>query len=157
MKGEMEGLRSYIDWFAQVLVEVERTEESLKCWIFKKGLLHGHPFHTKLGKKKVKATKEMLNLAQPNITLKEKLNTHFDNLTSPANENFECPPGKESQRQREDVDKGVYGRYDKYTPLKISQGEIYGEYDNTKFKKAGIRPPNLVQTNKSKYYQFHMG
>lgn len=78
--------------------------ESLQSWIFENGLLHDNPFCTKLGKKKVKTTREMLNLDQPYITLEEKLDTYLDNPTSATNENSKRLLGKESRKRREDVD-----------------------------------------------------
>lgn len=80
----------------------------------------------------------MLNLDQPYIMLEEKLNTHFDNQTSTANENFEPPLRKESHKRNKDADKGTYGRYDKYTPLNTSLGKIYRECANIEFRKAGF-------------------
>lgn len=56
MQGARESLRSYIDRFSHVVVEVEGAEEALQCWIFENGLLLDDPFYTKLGKKKIKTS-----------------------------------------------------------------------------------------------------
>lgn len=84
------------------------------------GLLHDHPLHTKLGKKKVITTQEILNIAQPYITLEENLNTRFDNPTSTIDVISKCLSGKDSRKQREDVDREIYGHYNIYIPLKTS-------------------------------------
>lgn len=81
-------------------------------------------------------TQEMLNLAQPCVTLKEKLNTRFDNPTSSIDICLEHPVEKDPRRWREDTDKGTYNQYDRYTPLKTSSRRIYQECVNTVFRKA---------------------
>lgn len=42
-------LRSHIDSFTQVVVEVKGVDDGLKCWIFENGLLRDNPFKHKLG------------------------------------------------------------------------------------------------------------
>lgn len=126
-----------------------------------------HPLCTKLGKKNVRTTQEILNLDPPYITLEEQLNTHLDNPTSYSVVSSECL-SKNSRKQREDTDKGIYSMYDKYTPPNNYLGRIYRECANTEVRKAGFRPPNTVResantvresahTNKSKHYRFHRG
>lgn len=103
----------------------------------------------------------MLNLAQPYIMLEEKLNTCFDNSTSAADTSSNFPSRKESHRQKEDADRGMYGRKDKYILLNTIQNKIYRECANTEFRKAGIWHHFPIQestlTDKSKYYQIHKG
>lgn len=66
MKETQESLWSYIDQFTQLSVEVEGTEESLKCWIFQNGLLCDHPFYTKVKKEK---GENYLRDVKPNTTI----------------------------------------------------------------------------------------
>lgn len=103
----------------------------------------------------------MLNLVELYIILKEKLNTRFDYPTLADEANFERPMGKESRRRREDIEKGKYGWYDKYTPVNTFQDKSYLESVNTDFRKARIRPlypiHEYTQTDKSKYCHFHRG
>lgn len=72
--GKKEILRSYVDHFTQVVIEVEGDEEGLKCWIFKNGLLKDHPFRLNLGRKKVKVTQEKLRIVDSYMILEGKLN-----------------------------------------------------------------------------------
>lgn len=51
IQGKKENMWCYIDWFMQVVVEVEDVEEWLKCWIFENDLLHDHHFKLKIGRK----------------------------------------------------------------------------------------------------------
>lgn len=67
----------------------------------------------------------MLNLAQPYITLEKKLNTDFVNPASSVDIRPEHPAIKDPRRKRKDTDKGMYNRYDRYTPLKTSSRRIY--------------------------------
>lgn len=80
----------------------------------------------------------MLNLAQPHITLKDKLNTRFNNPTSSIDSYPERLTGEDSYRQRYDTDKGTYNLYDRYIPLNTYPGQIYQQFENTEFRKAGI-------------------
>lgn len=48
MQGPEDNIRSYIDRFIQVMVEVEGVEETLKCLIFENDILRDNPFHTKI-------------------------------------------------------------------------------------------------------------
>lgn len=49
--GKKERLQFHIDQFIQVVVEVDRYEEGLKCWIFENNLLRDLPFRLNLERK----------------------------------------------------------------------------------------------------------
>lgn len=74
-------VQSYTNWFTQVDVELEGDEEGLKCWIFENDLLGDYPFKSKIGRKRVRTTQEMMNMVQSYMILEEKLNKWFDNPT----------------------------------------------------------------------------
>lgn len=107
-------LWSQINQFTLLAVEVDGTDVTLQCRIFENNLLCDHPFCTKLRKKNVKMTQEMLNLAQPYMTLEEKMTTRFDNPNSYIDASSDRPSRKESCWQKEDTDKGMYNRYKKW-------------------------------------------
>lgn len=65
------------------------------------------------------------------MTLKERVNTRFDNPTSLVELSFNPPSGNESYRYKEYTDWGMYGRYEKYTPLNTYWDMIYEECANT--------------------------
>lgn len=61
-QGKKESLRSYIDCFIHVIIEVGGLYESLKCWIFENGLKDDNSFKDMLGRKEAHSLKELLNL-----------------------------------------------------------------------------------------------
>lgn len=75
--GKKESLRSYIGHFTQVVVEVEGTEEGLKCGIFESGLRKDSSFRVKLGHKEARSMKEMLNMENPSLTWRRNLSHDF--------------------------------------------------------------------------------
>lgn len=77
-----ESLRSYIDWFTQVIVKVNGGKGAFLCWIFENGLLRDHSSRSKIWRKKVKTIQVMLNMEESYILLEEKLSTRFENSTS---------------------------------------------------------------------------
>lgn len=96
------------------------------------GLLRDHPFNQKLGKRKVKFMQEMLTMVEPYVILEEKLYMRFDN---PASADFHSsrPIGKESHRHWDGPNRGMLGKYNKYTPLTVSSEKIYQDCINAKF------------------------
>lgn len=68
-----ETLRAYIDQFTKLAVAVGRTDKSLKCWIFERGLRPDIIFQEKLCRKDAHILKELLSWAQPYMKYKEKL------------------------------------------------------------------------------------
>lgn len=80
--GKKESLRSYIDCFTQLVVELDGGEEGLKCWIFENVPLLDSSFIQKLGHREDGIVKEILNKAQTFINFEEKLNARFDNPTA---------------------------------------------------------------------------
>lgn len=124
IRGKKESLQSYIVWFMQVIVEVEGVREGLQCWIFENDLLRDHSFRLKIRRKKVKTTQEMLTMDESYMLLEEKLKMHFDILTSIETQSIHRDK-KESRHYRDEFDRSMQGRYDKYTPLTISWENIY--------------------------------
>lgn len=106
MQGEKESLRSNIDRFTQIAVEVEGPKKAIQCWTFKNGLLCDHHFCTKLGKKKVKNDSGDAKLGPTIHDIGRKPNTRFDNPTSHVDVSFNLPTGKESRWKKEDIDRG---------------------------------------------------
>lgn len=66
-------MRSYIDRFTQILIEVDGAQEGLQCWIFENDLLSAHSFRKKLGKRKVKYVQKILIMAEPFMIIEENL------------------------------------------------------------------------------------
>lgn len=111
VQGKKERLRSYIDHFTQVVVEVEGAEESLKCWIFKNGLLCNHPFRLKIERKKLRTTQGMLSMSQSYMILEEKLDTRFDNpISTPTPTSRQ---GMSYTGGEDDYEQGMQVRYEK--------------------------------------------
>lgn len=68
-----ETLRKYINRFTKVAGEVGGTNDSLKCWIFHKGLLLDYIFREKLRLKEARSPNDMLDKVKPYINYEEEL------------------------------------------------------------------------------------
>lgn len=55
----------YINCFTKIVVAVGGSNDSLKCWIFKKGLRLNYVFWEKLGRKETHNLKDLLNRVKP--------------------------------------------------------------------------------------------
>lgn len=63
----------------------------------------------------MKIIHELLTMVEPYMLIDEKLTMHFDNpVSSESHSNH--PTGKESHRCRDESDRGIMGKYNKYTP-----------------------------------------
>lgn len=117
-----------------------------------------HHFRLKIGRNKVMNTQEMISMAQSYLILKDKLNTCFNNPAC-ASTNSSHPTRKESCQWKDDSNRGIQGRYEKYNTLTGSQQKIYQGCFKTKFRNNEIQPPYLVReihrNDKSKYCRFH--
>lgn len=78
----------------------------------------------------VKPVQDMLTIAKPYMILEDILTNYFDN---PASIGFYSSRSarKKSHRHRDDPDKVMLGKYDRYTPLEVSREKFYQDCVNT--------------------------
>lgn len=72
-QGKKETLHAYIDRFTEVDVVVKEIDESLKCWIFQRGLLLDNIFWEKLVRKEAYGLNELLSRLHSYVKYEEKL------------------------------------------------------------------------------------
>lgn len=76
----------------------------------------------------------MLIMAQSYMILEEKMNILFENPAS-VDANSSRPPEIDSLRRKDKFVRGMHIRYDKYTPLSVSQEKIYQDYPSIVLKR----------------------
>jgi len=67
-----ETLREYVERFTRVGMEVQGTQDSLKCFIFESNLRDDYKFKEELGLQAPKDTSDLLARVQPYINYEEK-------------------------------------------------------------------------------------
>lgn len=72
-QGKKETLHTYINRFTKVDVVVKEIDESLKRWIFQKGLLLDNIFWENLVRKEAHGLNALLSRPQPYVKYEEKL------------------------------------------------------------------------------------
>ncbi|GAU25009.1 hypothetical protein TSUD_154830 [Trifolium subterraneum] len=165
IQGLEESLRSYIERFNKISVEVEATDK-MKLYFLEEGLREGTKFHEAVGIVEVETLDAFFELAQRSIKWEEEKKA--SEVRRPRN--FEVG-GPSSQREERRVDekkreggkvreaKPPKSQFTYHTPLNAPRDRILSEISNAEFKSAGIRFPKQLpakpNVDKNKFRHFH--
>ncbi|MCH80822.1 hypothetical protein A2U01_0001596 [Trifolium medium] len=152
IQGKEESLRDYIERFTKEAIEVKGAHDTLKCYIFEKGLRSDTKFKEKLGLKELKDMQDILSRAQNYINYEEK-------MLREKPEKVKNPPRKDERAREERGRRTPKGGYHEYTLLNATREKILQDCINTEFADAGIQPPKELRenprTDKSKFCRYH--
>ncbi|GAU51366.1 hypothetical protein TSUD_134070 [Trifolium subterraneum] len=165
IQGPEESLRSYIERFNKISVEVETTDKMKLC-LLEEGLREGTKFQEAVGIVKVETLDAFFELAQRYIKWEEKQKA--SEVRRPRN--FEVGgPSSQREERRGDEKKRESGKvreakppksqFTYHTPLNAPRDRILSEISNAEFKSAGIRFPKQLpakpNVDKKKFCRFH--
>ncbi|GAU35504.1 hypothetical protein TSUD_155350 [Trifolium subterraneum] len=165
IQGPEESLRSYIERFNKVSVEVEATDK-MKLYLLEEGLREGTKFQEAVGIVEVQTLDAFFELAQRYIKWEDKQKA--SEVRRPRN--FEVVgPSSQREERRGDEKKREGGKvkeakppksqFTYHTPLNAPRDRILSEISSADFKSAGIRFPKQLPAkpnmNKKKFCRFH--
>ncbi|GAU37149.1 hypothetical protein TSUD_293060 [Trifolium subterraneum] len=165
VQGPEESLRSYIERFNKVSVEVEATDK-MKLYLLEEELREGTKFQEAVGIVEVQTLDAFFELAQRYIKLEDKEKASevrrpktFE-IGGPSSQREECR-GDEKKREGGKVReaKPPKSQFTYHTPLNASRDRILSEISSAEFKSAGIRFPKQLpakpNVDKKKFCRFH--
>ncbi|GAU51417.1 hypothetical protein TSUD_88720 [Trifolium subterraneum] len=165
VQGPEESLRSYIERFNKVSVEVEATDK-MKLYLLEEGLREGTKFQEAVGIVEVQTLDAFFELAQRYIKWEDKQKA--SEVRRPKT--FEVGgPSSQREERRGDEKKWEGGKvreakppksqFTYHTPLNTPRDRILSEISNAEFKSAGIRFPKQLpakpNVDKKKFCRFH--
>ncbi|GAU32292.1 hypothetical protein TSUD_63090 [Trifolium subterraneum] len=165
VQGPEESLRSYIERFNKIFVEVQATEK-MKLYLLEEGLREGTKFQEAVGIVEVETLDAFFELAQRYIKWEEKQKA--SEVRRPRN--FEVGgPSSQREERRGDEKKREGGKvreakppksqFTCHTPLNAPRDRILSEISSAEFKSAGIRFPKQLpakpNVDKKKFCRFH--
>ncbi|GAU43325.1 hypothetical protein TSUD_390240 [Trifolium subterraneum] len=165
IQGPEESLRSYIERFNKVSVEVEATDK-MKLYLLEEGLREGTKFQDAVGIVEVQTLDAFFELAQRYIKWEDKQKA--SEVRRPRN--FEVGgPSSQREERRGDEKKREGGKvreakppksqFTYHTLLNAPRDRILSEISNAEFKSAGIRFPKQLpakpNVDKKKFCRFH--
>ncbi|GAU38515.1 hypothetical protein TSUD_396320 [Trifolium subterraneum] len=165
VQGPEESLRSYIERFNKVSVEVEATDK-MKLYLLEEGLREGTKFKEAVGIVEVQTLDAFFELAQRYIKWEDKKKASEVRRTR----TFEVGgPSSQREERRGDEKKREGGKvreakppkshFTYYTPLNAPRDRILSEISSADFKSAGIRFPKQLpakpNVDKKKFCRFH--
>ncbi|GAU49235.1 hypothetical protein TSUD_183260 [Trifolium subterraneum] len=165
IQGPEESLRSYIERFNKVSVEVEATEK-MKLYLLEEGLREGTKFQEAVGIVEVQTLDAFFELAQRYIKWEDKQKA--SEVRRPRT--FEVGgPSSQREERRGDEKKREGGKvreakppksqFTYHTPLNAPRDRILSEISSAEFKSARIRFPKQLpakpNVDKKKFCRFH--
>ncbi|GAU40689.1 hypothetical protein TSUD_88350 [Trifolium subterraneum] len=165
IQGPEESLRSYIERFNKVSVEVEATDK-MKLYLLEEGLREGTKFQEAVGIVELQTLDAFFELAQRYIKWEDKQKA--SEVRRPKT--FEVGgPSTQREDRRGDEKKKEGGKvieakppksqFNYHTPLNAPRDRILSEISSTEFKSAGIRFPKQLpakpNVDKKKFCRFH--
>ncbi|XP_058760264.1 uncharacterized protein LOC131633581 [Vicia villosa] len=168
VQGTNEPLRDYLDRFNKEAVQVETTDY-MKRYLLERGLLPGSEFRKAIKIEKMRSMNAILKRAQAFISFEEGeaaavKASRGNGVTRSSSQDPSAAP-RANDRKRDDRSRdtkerrGPAGRFNDYTPLKVSREKILAECINAEFRNSNIRPPkpnpSRPGTDKSKYCKYH--
>ncbi|XP_058766513.1 uncharacterized protein LOC131640126 [Vicia villosa] len=168
VQGTNEPLRDYLDRFNKEAVQVETTDY-MKRYLLERGLLPGSELRKAIKIEKMRSMNAILKRAQAFISFEEgeaaavKASRGNGVTRSSSQDPSSAPRANERKRDDRSRDtkerRGPAGRFNDYTPLKVSREKILAECINAEFRNSNIRPPkpnpSRPGTDKSKYCKYH--
>ncbi|GAU19161.1 hypothetical protein TSUD_89260 [Trifolium subterraneum] len=165
IQGPEESLRSYIERFNKVSVEVEATDK-MNLYLLEEGLREGTKFQEAVGIVEVQTLDTFFELTQRYIKWEDKQKA--SEVRRPRN--FEVGgPSSQREERRGDEKKRESGKvreakppksqFTYHTPLNAPRDRILSEISSADFKSAGIRFPKQLpakpNVDKKKFCRFH--
>ncbi|GAU26993.1 hypothetical protein TSUD_290450 [Trifolium subterraneum] len=165
IQGPEESLRSYIEMFNKISVEVEATDK-MKLYLLEEGLREGTKFQEAVRIVEVETLDAFFELAQRYIKWEEKQKAY--EVRRPRN--FEVGgPSSLREERRGDEKKREGGKvkeakppksqFTYHTPLNAPRDRILSEISSAESKSAGIRFPKQLpakpNVDKKKFCRFH--
>ncbi|GAU50359.1 hypothetical protein TSUD_409320 [Trifolium subterraneum] len=158
IQGPEESLRSYIEMFNKVSVEVEATDK-MKLYLLEEGLCEGAKFQEAVGIVEVQTLDAFFELAQRYIKWEDKQKA--SKVRRPRNFEVGGPSSQREERRGDEKRreggnvreaKPPKSQFTYHTPLNATQDRILSEISSADFKSAGDAIEILIQKGYARQY-----